>query len=68
MAVVGFVGCTMAAAVVAGVLSAGLVAQPLLEGLIDNGPVTGLLWGCSHGGESTGLRLPLCCHSLVKER
>lgn len=44
MAVVGVVRRRMMPAVVGEVLPAGLVAQPLLEGLIDNGPVAGLLW------------------------
>jgi hypothetical protein len=44
MAVVRVVRCAMTPTVVGEVLPAGLIAQPLLEGLIDNGPVAGLLW------------------------
>jgi hypothetical protein len=44
MAVVGIVGWGDAGAVIDPWIPAGLVAQPLLEGVIDNGPVTGLLW------------------------
>lgn len=44
MALIGIVWRGNTVAVVGPWIPAGLVAQPLFEGLIDNGPVTGLLW------------------------
>jgi hypothetical protein len=44
MAVVRVVGGGMVPELFGSHLPPGLVAQPLLEGLIDNGPVAGLLW------------------------
>jgi hypothetical protein len=44
MTIVGIVRWGHPGAVVDPLIPAGLVAQPLFERFIDNGPVTGLLW------------------------
>lgn len=44
MAFVGIVRPGVTVARLKKLLPAGLVAQPLLEGFIDDGPVAGLLW------------------------